>query len=100
MFKAKATARRRPSIDWAPSGDSATLKFKVEELQFAVGGDPPGGEVEVSLELSRHVIFWLWGNIDRQLVKEVFDAQERGVSSLMLEEVRSAMEGFEDSGDH
>ena len=87
----------RPEIVWSEDGQSATVTFPAERFEMRWHGNPDQ-PVVVQHELSRADILWLWGNIDRELIREVIMAERRGTPSDRLAEVARIM-GFDQDGD-
>lgn len=84
-------------VEWADDGSGAEILLDIRELRFDLGdGERKRRRLRVSL--SRHSINWLWGNLDREIVLELFRVQRDGGTSPRLQEVARAL-GLDEDGD-
>lgn len=93
LLTIKAAADAPPDLEWTDDGGTLSLQFDLDAVDMAVRNAPDEG-VTVKLDITRHVAFWLWGNIDRERISEVY-AAAAGKASPFLAEVKDAMDKFD-----
>jgi hypothetical protein len=82
MFDITATGKTA-GVDWEHDKSRATVEIELEDLALSFKIQQ-GQPVTLKLTLSRHDIHYLWGNLDKDLIRERFRVQREGGESPML----------------
>jgi|GEM_PF-5004631 len=90
MFTIKGAVSNYPEVDWNEDGSTVDLEFELDEIEFKIRRDD-AATGRVRLSLPRSVAYFLWGNLDKQLVTELRAFEADGTPSPRLAEVRKAL---------
>ena len=87
------------AVEWQDDGSGACLLIDIDQLRIEIG-DGERKRRRLRLALTRNAINWLWGNLDREIVLELFRVQRDGGISPRLQEIARALGLEEDGGQH
>lgn len=90
MFTIKGEITDDPDIDWSEDGSEFQWEFDLDEIDVKVTTNS-GKPAKLILTGKRALAYFLWGHIDRELVKELQRFEQTGEPSDRLDEVRRSL---------
>ena len=85
MFRVQIKPSDPVGLEWAEDGSALTITITAEDADFHLSKGLD--RITVSAEVPRKTALWIWKNIDRQLIRELFIAQTTGDIGERMAEV-------------
>jgi hypothetical protein len=100
MFTITASAEPL-SITWDDDGSGADLELDFTAVGFVFTGKSGDHDaIPARVHISRETVHWLWGNLDKEIIRELARVQTEGGQSARLAEIARALGVDESDGDH
>jgi hypothetical protein len=98
LFELIATAEPT-DVKWDREKSRSNLGIRISEVRVIFDKEP-GQEPRFRIDTSRNGVNFWWGNLDKDIILELFRVQREGGISPRLQEIARAMGLDDDGGQH